>query len=468
VRVDDTHAEPQYARRYAVLSAIMLGNIMGPIDASIVNVILPTIADFFGASIASAQWVPMVYLLTISSLLLLYGRLGDIFGYKRVYLLGLGGFIVASALCGLSPTIHSLILFRGLQGLAAGTMMAVPYAILTASFPPTQRGRALGINAISVSAGLAIGPSLGGFITSVLTWRFAFLINIPIGICGLLWARRVIPDLRGQAGKLDLFGAATAFVSLLALLLFVNRSQGLGLSAGSGMMLSVAVLAGVTFVWVERRSPQPMLDLGLFRDLRFSFANLGALLNFVSQYVMVFVTPFYLQRVLHYPPRILGLIMTAFPLAVMAVAPFSGAVSDRIGTRGPACAGAAACALSLVLMGLLPPTARARDVVWRLALFGLGTGLFQSPNNSAVMGSVPRPHLGVASGILATMRNMGMVLGVAAGGAALYAFVAPEILEKSSLGMPEALVFLRGLRYAYTAGAVATGLAAVASLVRTR
>jgi EmrB/QacA subfamily drug resistance transporter len=460
--------DAQYARRYAVLSAIMLGNIMGPIDASIVNVILPTIADFFHASIATAQWVPMIYLLTISSLLLLYGRLGDIFGYKRVYLLGLAGFIVASALCGLSPTIRSLILFRGLQGLAAGTMMAVPFAILTASFPPAQRGRALGINAVSVSAGLAIGPSLGGFVTSVLGWRFAFLINIPIGIFGLLWARRVLPDLKGEPGKLDLCGATAAFVSLSGFLLFVNRSQGMGVGYGTGLLLAVAVLAGVTFVWIERRSAHPMLDLGLFRDVTFSFANVSALLNFICQYVMVFLTPFYLQRALHRAPRTVGLIMTSFPLAVMAVAPFSGALSDRIGTRGPACAGAATCALSLCLMGLLPPTAGARDVVWRLALFGLGTGLFQSPNNSAVMGSAPRPHLGVASGILATMRNMGMVLGVAAAGAALYAFVPPEILEKPALETPEVAVFLRGLRYAYATGAAATGLAAATSLIRTR
>jgi EmrB/QacA subfamily drug resistance transporter len=457
-----------YAQRYSVLAAIMLGSIMGPIDASIVNTVLPTISQSFGVGISVAQWVPMIYLLTISSLLLFYGRLGDILGYKRVYLSGLGGFVVASGLCGLSPAIPWLITFRAIQGLAAGMMMAVPYAIITASFPSAERGKALGINAISISAGLAIGPSLGGFITSLLGWRFVFLINIPIGIAGLLWARHIIPELKGQPGKIDIPGAVTAFISLFSILLFVNRFQSLGVSYESGIMLLVMFLAGVSFLWIERRTSHPMLHLGLFRNTTFSFANVSALLNFMSQYVMVFLTPFYLQRVLHYAPNNVGLIMTSFPLAVMVVAPFSGSLSDRLGTRTLACLGAAICALSLFLMSRLSASASSTDVVWRLTLFGLGTGIFQSPNNSAVMGSVPRPHLGIASGILATMRNVGMVLGIATAGAVLYAFTPPDILQKATLESSEALAFLSGLKYAYITGAILTGIAVLTSLVRSR
>jgi EmrB/QacA subfamily drug resistance transporter len=453
---------------YSVLASIMLGSIMGPIDASIVNVILPTVTQFFGVHISTAQWVPMIYLLTISSLLLFYGRLGDILGYKKVYLSGLAGFIIASGLCGLSPTIYWLIIFRAIQGLAAGMMMAVPYAIITASFPPTKRGKALGINAISISAGLAIGPSLGGFITSSLGWRFTFLINIPIGIIGLLWARHVIPELKGQIGKMDILGAMTAFVSLFSFLLFVNRFQSIGLSYVTGIMLLVAILAGISFLRLERKVTQPMLNLNLFRNMTFSFANLSALLNFMSQYVMVFLTPFYLQRVMHYSPSNLGLIMTSFPLAVMVVAPFSGSLSDRIGTRVLACSGAAICALSLFFMSKLPAIASSVDVIWRLALFGLGTGIFQSPNNSAVMGSASKPHLGIASGILATMRNVGMVLGIATGGAVLYAFAPSYILQKVSLELSESDLFLSGLKYAYIAGAIFTGLASFTSLIKSK
>ncbi|MCK4724042.1 MAG: MFS transporter [Dehalococcoidia bacterium] len=457
-----------HAGRYSILASIMLGSIMGPIDASIVNVILPTVTQFFGVHISTAQWVPMIYLLTISSLLLFYGRLGDIVGYKKVYLCGLAGFVIASGLCGLSPTIHWLIFFRAIQGLAAGMMMAVPYAIITASFPLTERGKALGINAISISVGLAVGPFLGGSITFLLSWRFVFLINIPIGIIGLLWAHHVIPDLKGQPGKIDILGALTAFVSLFSFLLFINRFQSLGLSSSNGIMLLVAVLAGISFIGVERKAVQPMLKLSLFRNATFSFADISALLNFMSQYVMVFLTPFYLQRILHYTPDNLGLVMAAFPLAVMAVAPFSGSLSDRIGTRVPACLGAAICALALFFISRLSSYASSLDVVWRLALFGLGTGIFQSPNNSAVMGSTPKPYLGIASGILATMRNVGMVLGIATGGAVLYTFAPSYILQKGSLAHSEAALFLLGLKHAYIAGALLTGVASVTSFVRSK
>jgi MFS family permease len=196
----------------------------------------------------------------------------------------MAGFVIASGLCGLSPTIHWLITFRAIQGLAAGMMMAVPYAIITASFPSTERGKVLGINAISISAGLAIGPSLGGLITSLLGWRFVFLINIPIGIAGLLWGRHVMPELKGQLGKIDIPGMATAFISLFSILLFVNRFQSLGLSYTTGIMLLVAVLAGIGFLRIESRVTQPMLNLSLFRNLTFSLANVSALLNFMSQY----------------------------------------------------------------------------------------------------------------------------------------------------------------------------------------
>jgi EmrB/QacA subfamily drug resistance transporter len=457
--------EIRYAQRYSVLFSIMLGSIMGPIDASIVNVILPTITQFFGVPISTAQWVPMIYLQTICSLLLFYGRLGDLLGYKRVYLSGLAGFIITSGLCGLSPSIDWLILFRAIQGFSAGMMGAMPYAIITGSFPPEERGKALGINAISISAGLAIGPSLGGFVTSLSSWRFVFLINIPIGIAGLLWAYHIIPELKGQPGKMDIWGALAAFVSLFSFLFFMNGLQSLGFNYAIGIVLSVSITAGISFLWIESRTAQPMLNLKLFGNMTFSFSIISALLNFMSQYVMVFLTPFYLQRVLNYTPKNVGLTMTSFPLAVMAVAPFSGSLSDRIGTKVLACFGAAICALSLFLMSQLPASASPLAVVWRLALFGLGTGVFQSPNNSAVMGSAPRSHLGIASGILAAVRSLGMVLGIATGGAVLYAFVSPSILQRTTLKSSEAAVFLSGLKYAYIVGGISTLIAAVTTLV---
>ncbi len=467
----EKNADAFYRRRYLVLAAVMMSGIMAPIDASIVNVTLPTIAGFFKVDVATAQWVPMIYLLTLASLLLFYGRLGEIMGYKKVYLAGLAGFIVASALCSLSPGIYWLIVFRALQGLAAGMMFAVPYAIITSCFPPEERGKAMGLNALSISVGLAAGPSLGGFITSWLGWHFIFLINVPIGIAGLIWAWRVVPEMKGQPGKMDLAGAATAFIALFSFLLFVNRFQTSFMTSGwtttTRSLLIVAIVSATGFILIERRARQPMLDLGLFASRQFSFNSISALLNFMSQYIMVFLTPFYLLRVLDYSAGDAGLIMTAFPLAMMAMAPFAGSISDRIGTRAPTFAGAGLCSVALVMMSMLPEAASPGDIAWRLALFGLGTGMFQSPNHSVVMGSVPRPRLGIASGILATMRSCGMVLGVATGAFVLYAF-SPQVSTARPVLAEAERSFFAGLPYAYLAGAVLTGAAAVTSLVKAK
>ncbi|MCD6567778.1 MAG: MFS transporter [Dehalococcoidia bacterium] len=454
-----------YERRYHVLAVLMVGTIMGTLDGSIVNVILPSVTESFKVDISTVQWVPMIYLLIIGSLLLFFGRLGDIVGYKKVYLAGLAGFTIASALCGLSPSIHWLIFFRAVQGLAAGAMMSVPFAIITASFPHTERGKALGINALIVSLGLSLGPSLGGLITSTWGWRFVFFINVPIGIAAVIWTRRALPKMKGQPGRIDVMGAVAAFVFLFSFLLSVNRFQSAGLSYATGVILLVALASGIAFFRWEKRTAQPMLELSLFRNLTFSMANISSLLNFVSQYIMVFLTPFYLQMVLHYAPREVGLIMTAFPLAVMVTAPLCGSLSDRIGTKVLTCLGAAICALSLFFMSQLTASAGSADVIWRLVLFGLGTGVFQSPNYSAIMGSAPEARLGIASGIMATMRTVGMVLGVAVGGLAIYAFAPTSALGETLLSSSDAALLIPGLRYAYIVGAIATGLASVTSAI---
>jgi len=350
-RLDETASLTE--QRYKVLAVVMLGGIMGPIDASIVNVILPTISGFFGAPIATAQWVPQIYLLTISSLLLFYGRLGDILGYKRIYLTGLLCFVATSGLCGLAPTIYWLIVFRAIQGIGAGMMMSVPFAILTAVFPPQERGRALGINAISVSAGLALGPTLGGLLTSLWSWRLVFLINIPIGLAALLLAIKIVPDLKGKPGRVDIAGAVSAFICLFSFLFFINQVQNTGMGPVTGTAITAAVLAGICFFYVETHIPQPMVNLALFKNRTFTLGIASALLNFASQYILVFLTPFYLQRAIHYSPDKIGLLMTCFPLTVMAVAPFSGNLSDRLGTRELAITGAAICSAALVAMAFL-------------------------------------------------------------------------------------------------------------------
>jgi MFS family permease len=311
---------------------------------------------------------------------------------------------------------------------------------------------------------LAFGPTLGVILASLWSWRLVFLINIPIGIVAFLWGWKVIPKLKGQPGKIDTTGAVAAFICLFSFLFFINQLQGTGIGPTTVGALAIAIISGISFIYIENHSPQPMVKLALFANKTFTLGNISAMLNFASQYIMVFATPFYLQRVLHYPPDKIGFLMTCFPLAVMIIAPFSGTLSDRLGTRGLAAAGAALCAVALATMAFLPVEASPLTVGWRLAFFGLGTGLFQSPNNSAVMGSAPRLHLGVASGVLATVRNTGMAIGIAMAGLMLYSVVPANIIALEYLDGLQAVSFLEGLQYAYLLGAIFSALAALLSL----
>ena len=439
--------------RATILAAVMAGAVLGPIDASIVNVVLPTLSRSFSASLAAVQWVPMAYLLATGSLVLLFGRLGDLRGHRRVFLGGLLAFVGASVLCAAAPTITALVAFRALQGAAAAALSSVPLAILTATFPPAERGKAIGLFAASISVGLALGPSLGGFLTATFGWRAAFLVNLPLGLLAWVFARRVLPEVPRRPGRLDLPGAATALGALVSLLLFVNRAQLEGLSVRTVPLLAAALLCGALFVRLERRAPEPMVALSIFENRRVAFGASAAVLNFMSQYVVVFLTPFLLSRLLGAGPGRVGLVLTAFPLAVLCVAPFAGALSDRVGSALPAATGALVSAAACALLATMAPGAGEGDVAWRLALFGVGTGLFQSPNNSAVMGSAPKPHLGVVGSLLGTSRTLGMVLGVAAAGAVLYAFVPASALRDGGLAPEQVAAFAAGVRRAYAAGA---------------
>lgn len=455
------------ATKWLILAAVMLGSFMAPLDGSIVNTVLPAITQYFHTDISIAQWVPTVYLLTISCFILFYGRLGDIFGYRKIFLYGLAGFTVTSLLCGLSQSIWMLIALRALQGLSAGMIMAVGFAIITSAFPPTERGKAMGIYAISIAAALGLGPTIGGAVAEYLSWHYVFIINVPIGIVALLWCYRVLPQGVTKPGqRLDWYGVMTAFVFLLSLLLFANRGQAWGwLSPASISLIIVTLISGAAFIWLERRIEQPMLNLALFKSRVFRFASLSALLNFVAIYAIIFLTPFYLAFVLHYDILKVGLVMAASPVAMLFVAPVAGALSDRIGIRGLTAFGMATCAVGMFLMSGLDASSSTTDVVWRLVICGIGAGLFQSPNNSAIMGSVPVFHLGIASGILAAMRNVGMVLGLALVGVVLYN-LAPVAASgwTGPLTGEELEEFLNGLHWAYIAGGIVACIAVVTSL----
>jgi EmrB/QacA subfamily drug resistance transporter len=455
------------ASKWMILGAVMMGVIMGPIDGSIVNVVLPSIAIYFQTDYSLAQWVPTIYLLAICSFILVYGRLGDMLGYKKIFLTGLACFAGASFLCGLSRNIWMLIVFRAIQGLAVSMQMALGLAIVTAAFPARERGKAIGIYATAIALGLMLGPVLGGIIAQYLGWRFVFLINVPIAAIALLWGCRVIPTGKRKPGqKLDLSGAALAFAFLFSVLLYANRGKSLGWFSNRGIALILcAVVFGWLFFHTERRSVQPMLNLAIFSNPRFSFACLSSMLNFMGLYTVVFLTPWFLADALHHNVLTVGMVMMSFALLTFFVGPLSGSLSDRIGSRGLAFCGMFIHAVGLILLSRLGAAAGNLDVAWRLAVCGLGAGMFQSPINSAVMGSAPVQFRGIASSILAVMRNTGMAFGIAVAGAIVYS-LAPFTTRGHAgpFAADQMDAFLNGLHWAYLTGASFSLLAALSAL----
>lgn len=422
------------ASKWRILIAVLIPVIMGPIDASVVYVAFPRMSEVFNVSAGLVGWVSMSYLLVLSSFLLSFGRLGDMFGFRRIFLAGNAIFTIASVLCGMSRGIGVLIAFRAVQAIGAGMTAALAPAIITAIFPSQERGKALGILGMIIALGLATGPSLGGALLDLWGWRAIFFINLPIGIIAHIACYKVLPEKeRLEEQKFDWAGAWLALTSLASLLFFISRGQ---YYHWSGLIIPVGALAlitGILFIIQERKTPEPMLKLGLFRSHAFTAGNIAALFHFMAQYIIVFITPFYLQQQLGFTPSKVGITMTAFPLTVLVVAPLSGALSDKIGNRLLSSAGAVFCALGALSLSFVSPDFLPSDVAWRLSLFGLGTGMFQSPNNSAIMGAVPKKRLGIAGGVLATTRNVGMVLGIAAGSAVLATRQAAYLLADTPL-----------------------------------
>ena len=407
------------ARRLQILAAIAIGTFMAPLDSSVVNIALPTIRTFFHTSMGTVEWVIMSYLLVISSLILTYGRLGDLYGHKKIYLTGFGVFTTGSLMCGLAPSILVLIIFRAIQAIGAGMMMAMGPAIITDITPPQHRGKSLGVVAVSVSVALTAGPVLGGFLTAAFGWPSIFYINIPIGIIASIWAWKVIPGIKGHLVEpFDIKGAVLVFLALLTTLIPLSYTEQFGWRnpyiLGS---LAAGILLMFVFVFVEKAVKYPMVDLSIFQNRLFAMGNLSALLNYVATFAVILIMPFYLQQLRLMSAQQAGFLLIPTPLTMMVIAPISGAISDKIDSRYISSLGMAIVAVGLWLLSRLQVDSSALTIVSILILNGIGSGMFQTPNNSAVMGAVPPNRRGIASSLLANMRNIGMVLGVAVSGA---------------------------------------------------
>lgn len=414
--------------KWWVLVSIGIGTFMSALDGSVVNTTLPAIKVYFNSRIENVEWIVTIYLLVLSGLLLSFGRLGDMRGHKSVYISGFAIFIASSALCGYASSVTMLILFRGIQALGAAMLSANSPAILTKSFPASQRGQALGLQATMTYLGLTVGPPLGGWLAHQFSWRAVFYINIPVGLIAFLVSLRFIAADRTEhkRERFDIPGAGLFTAGLVALLLALNQGHAWGwLSAPILILLLVSLGLLVIFIRTELRSPYPMLDLSLFKSNVFSTAVGSAVLNYICVYSLIFLLPFYLIEGRGWDTAIAGKILMAQPIVMMIVAPISGTLSDRIGTRWPTMMGMVGLSSGLFLLSRLDSTSTILAIVSSLGIAGLGTGVFISPNNSSLMGSAPRHRQGISAGILATARNMGMVLGVGLAGAIFNTYYPP-------------------------------------------
>ncbi|NCO66168.1 MAG: MFS transporter [Solirubrobacter sp.] len=441
-----------------VLATVFVGTFMGPLDSSIVNIAIPSLTKYFSVGITTVEWVVMAYLLTTSSLLLSTGRLGDMVGHKRIYIIGFLTFTAASALCGISGSVQQLVFFRVVQAVGATCMFSSSPAILTDAFP-TERGKALGLISISVAIGLTVGPTLGGFIVHNFGWRWIFFVNIPIGIIASIMAAFILKESKLPTVKrFDFAGATMAFLALFSVLLALSMGDKWGWRSSStiGLLLAAVVFAAA-FLYFENKVEEPMLDLSLFRIRLFTTANISALINYASLFIATFLTPFYLRDVFGESIQTTGLALTVIPLFIGLVAPISGTLSDKIGSRMLSSLGLTINALALLGLSRTSVSTGILPVALFLGLFGFGAGLFQSPNSSAIMGAVPRHRLGIAAGMQATMRSVGMVLGVAMAGAIVgtYAPAGPADPHMAS-----------AIHIAFVSGSVIAGIGVVASLVR--
>jgi EmrB/QacA subfamily drug resistance transporter len=426
---------------HAILYALMFGPFFSMFDSGLVNVGLPVIARDFTASMQAVQWTASAYLLTMAALLPIFGSIADRVGRGRIYNLGFATISVFTLLCGFAPSLPILILSRVLQAVGGAMVMANGMAIATESYPPSERGRNLGMLASMMAIGSIAGPSIGGLVIGAWGWRAAFYLTFAVSFVAFATTFFTIPKNRKvgvQMPRFDLLGSLLLVISIFT---FVYGFSGLGGKSGDRtsayLALAVFVLAFPTLLAVERRRPRPVLDTSLFKNAIFSSSLGASLISFATMYSPTVLVPFYLQGTLGLSPTISGLYLLAFPIAMAALI-----------LNGSA----------LTFFGLVGPDSPQWLILVPLFAMGLGLGLFQSPNNSAAMGSIPKEKLGTGNGVVQLVKNLGMVIGISF-----------STLAFSSLmdGRPitDAAAYLSSARWVYWGAALLSFLGAyIASL----
>jgi EmrB/QacA subfamily drug resistance transporter len=455
-------------RKWWTLFAVSFGLFMIMLDNTVVNVALPTMQRDLHVSISQLEWVVIAYALTFAALLITGGKLGDLYGRRRIFVVGLAIFTLSSLACGLAPTAGFLIGARAVQGAGAALMNPATLSIIVATFPPRQRGTAIGIWAGVSALALAIGPLGGGLITEHINWNWIFFINIPIGALAIVVSQLVIRESRDTSVEqsIDAPGLITSGAGLFFLsyaLVEGNRHGWTSPEILSFFALGFAVLSA--FVVLQRRRRLPLLDLSLFRIGAFTGANIVAMLVSLSMFGVFFFVTLYVQNILHYRPAKAGATFLPMVLLIIFIAPIAGRLSDRIGSRWLMGGGMTLLGISLLLYERVTVHSNFWTLLPPMLVGGFGMAMTMSPMTSAAMGAVPVDKAGVGSGVLNSFRQVGGSLGIALMGAIVGSYIRPN-----ARGLAAAQNYVDGLHAGFEVGAAITFVAAIVAivLVRTR
>ena len=455
--------------RWEILIIVVMATFMATLDGSIVNVALPVMAKALNVTIANIQWVVTSYLIIIAATILIFGRLGDIIGKTKVFKFGIALFTLGSLLCGLTSSLPILIIARVVQAIGAGGTMANSQGIITHIFPANERGKALGLTGTAVALGSLVGPALGGFIVDATSWEYIFLINVPIGIITLFYAFRLLPKGHKEAkGKLDGVGALLFMFAIVPLFAALGEGQSIGFTSPIILLgFLVAAVSFTAFIILEKKKKDPLLQLQIFENKLFSLSIFCGFISFVAIFCTNIIQPFYLQDVMSFSPAHTGLILMIYPLVLAVVAPASGHLSDKIGSEILTFIGLALTSLGLLLMSTLNENSTLLSMVIFIGIMSIGNGLFQSPNNSLVMSTVPKDKLGIAGSVNALIRNLGMVCGIALATTLLYNRMSSKIGYRVTdyvVGRNDAFIY--GMKTVYIVAAVICLLGAVLTFLR--
>jgi EmrB/QacA subfamily drug resistance transporter len=454
-------------RKWWTLGALSFALFMIMLDNTIVNVALPAIKSDLGIGTSELEWVVTAYALTFAVLLLTGGKLGDLYGRRLIFTIGLVIFTASSLACGLSSSAAELIGARAVQGVGSALMMPATLSIITATFAARERGMAIGIWAGVSAMALAIGPLLGGVITENISWNWIFFVNVPIGILGVIAAIVVVPESRDTSHeqRLDPLGLVTSGIGLQALVYALIEGHNFGWTSARivGLFL-VAALGLAAFVFVESRQRLPLLDLTLFRNGTFTGANIVAILVTLAMFGIFVFFPIYMQTFLGWSPIQSGAALLPWTILIVIFAPIAGKLTDRVGSRWLITGGMTTVALCCLELSTVTVSSSFWHMLPGFVLGGLGMSFVMTPMSAAVMGAAPVDKAGVASGVLNTFRQVGVALGIAIMGAIITNREAAALRA----GADPSHAFVHGLTFGMRVSAVIClgGALAAALLIR--